>query len=85
LTNFNGILYSSNARTLWLSRDYSTSGLYDASTTEPLLPLPPNTIPLALSPDGRYLAARVNSRHMQVWDLKEARRELAGVGLDWRD
>ncbi|HEY2574001.1 MAG TPA: WD40 repeat domain-containing protein, partial [Verrucomicrobiaceae bacterium] len=85
LTNFNGILYSSDARTLWLSTDYSASGLYDAPTTEPLLPLPPNTIPLALSPDGRYLAARVNSRHMQVWDLEEARRQLASVGLDWRD
>jgi WD40 repeat protein len=85
LTNFNGILYSPDARTLWLSTDYRASGLYDARTVEPLLPLPPNTIPLAVSPDGRYLAARVNSRHMQVWDLEEARRQLAGVGLDWRD
>ncbi|MBM3882723.1 MAG: hypothetical protein FJ387_23875 [Verrucomicrobia bacterium] len=85
LTNFNGILYSSDARTLWLSTDYSASGLYNAPTTEPLLPLPPNTIPLALSPDGRYLAARVDSQHMQVWDLEEARRQLRSLGLDWMD
>lgn len=52
LTNFNGILYSPDARTLWLSKEYSTAGLYDARTAEPLLPLPPNTRPLALSPDA---------------------------------
>jgi serine/threonine protein kinase/WD40 repeat protein len=85
LTNFNGILYSSDALTLWLSKDYSAAGLYDAPTTKPLLPLPPNTLPLALSPDGRYLAAKVNSHHMQVWDLEEARRQLRSLGLDWVD
>jgi len=85
LTNFNGILYSSDARSLWLSTDYRAAGLYDAPAAKPLLPLPPDTIPLALSPDGRYLAARVNSRHLQVWDLEEVRRQLANLGLDWPD
>lgn len=85
LADFNSILYSSDARSLWLSTDYRAAGLYDAVTTEPLLLLPPNTRPLALSPDGRYLAANVNSRHVQVWDLEEVRRHLASVGLDWRD
>jgi WD40 repeat protein len=85
LTNFTGILYSHDARTLWLSTEYSSAGLYDARLTNALLPLPPNTRPLALSPDGRYLAASVNSRHIQVWDLEEARRQLAQLGLDWRE
>ncbi|HEX5223259.1 MAG TPA: WD40 repeat domain-containing serine/threonine protein kinase [Verrucomicrobiae bacterium] len=85
LTNFNGIFYSPDARTLWLSVDYSSAGLYDARTIEPLLPLPPNTRPLALSPDGRRLAVNVDSRRLQLWDLAETRRQLAKLGLDWQE
>jgi WD40 repeat protein/tRNA A-37 threonylcarbamoyl transferase component Bud32 len=85
LTNFNGIHYSPDAQTLWLSTDYSSAGLYDARTVEPLLPLPPNTRPLALSPDGRYLATSVNSRRIQLWDLNEARNQLRAIGLDWQE
>ena len=83
LTNFNGILYSPDSRTFWLSTDYSSAGLYDARTVEPFLPLPPNTRPLALSPDGRYLATSVNSRRIQLWDLSEVRNQLRAIGLDW--
>jgi WD40 repeat protein len=85
LANFNGILYSHDAQTLWLSTDYSSAGLYDARTVEPLLPLPPNTRPLALSPDGRYLATSVSSRRIQLWDLNEARNQLRAIGLDWEE
>jgi serine/threonine protein kinase/WD40 repeat protein len=85
LANFNGILYSPDSQTLWLCTDYSSAGLYDARTVEPLLPLPPNTRPLALSPDGRYLAASVNSRRIQLWDLNEARKQLRAIGLDWQE
>jgi len=83
LTNFNGILYSPDAQTLWLATDYRAAGLYDAHTAEPLLPLPPNTRPLALSPDGRYLVTTVNSRRLQLWDLAESRNQLRAIGLDW--
>jgi WD40 repeat protein len=85
LTNFTGVLYSPDARTYWLSKDYSTAGLYDAGTVEPLLTLPPNTRPLALSPDGRYLITIVNSRRIQLWDLNEARNQLRAIGLDWQE
>jgi hypothetical protein len=83
LTNFTGILYSPDARTFWLSTAYRAGGLHDARTAEPLLPLPPNTLPLALSPDGRDLAVSVNARYVQVWDLVEMRQQLRGLGLDW--
>jgi len=83
LTNFDGILYSHDAQTLWLSTGYSSAGLYDARTVEPLLPLPPNTRPMALSPDGLYLATSVNSRRIQLWDLSEARNQLRAIGLNW--
>ena len=85
LTNFNGILYSPDAQTLWLSTGYSSAGLYDARTVEPLLPLPPNTRPLALSPDGHYLATSVSSRRIQLWDLSEARNQMRAIGLDWQE
>jgi WD40 repeat protein len=84
LTNFGDILYSQDAETFWLSKRATGSAvLCDARTAEPLLPLPVNTLPLALSPDGRQLAVSVDARHMQVWDLTEIRQRLAELGLDW--
>jgi len=83
LTNFTDLRYSTDARTFWLSSNFRSAALHDARTTEPLLPLPLATIPLALSPDGRFLAVSVNQRHMQVWDLVEVRRQLGSIGLDW--
>jgi len=52
---------------------------------ELLLPLPTGKLPLALSPDGHWLAVSVELRQLQVWDLVEARRQLAELGLDWRE
>lgn len=85
LTNFTSALYSRDARTFWLSTDYRAAGLHDARTTEPLLPLPPNTLPMALSPDQHYLAAIVDGRYVQVWDLVEVRHRLRDLGLDWTE
>jgi hypothetical protein len=84
LTNFTGLLYSSDARTFWLWTAYRTAGLYDARTAQPLLPLPPNTLPLTLSLDGRHLAVSVDSRRVQVWDLVEVQERLRALGLDWQ-
>jgi len=85
LTNFTGILYSPDPRTVWLYTGFRAAGLYDARTAEPLLPLPPGTLPLALSPDGRHLAVSVDARRVQVWDLAEVRNQLHAIGLDWDD
>ena len=84
LTNFTGVLYSADARTVWLYTTFRAAGLYDARTAKPLLPLPPGTLPLALSADGRYLAVSVDARRVQVWDLVEVRKQLRAIGLDWR-
>jgi serine/threonine protein kinase/WD40 repeat protein len=85
IADFSGILYASDGRTLWLTKDYRTAGLFDARTLEPLLPLPAGMLPLALSSDGRFLAVSVDSRKLQVWDVTEVRRQLRGLGLDWVD
>jgi WD40 repeat protein len=83
LTNFMGVLYSPDARTLWLTKDPLTAGLYDARTVTPLLPLPAGMLPLAISPDGRRLAVSVDARRLQLWDLTEAQNQLRELGMDW--
>src|ERR1044071_2312744 len=66
LTNFTDILYSVDARNIWLSTGMRSAGLYDAQTFELILPLPINTLPLACSPNGRYLAVRADARRVQL-------------------
>jgi len=84
LTNFTGVLYSSD-RTFWLYTRFRSASLHDARTLEPILPLPVGTTPLALSQDGRLLATSVDARRVQVWDLVEVRAQLEAVGLDWSE
>jgi WD40 repeat protein len=84
LTNFTGILFSSESSTCWLITDFRTAGLYDAKTLEPLLPLPSGALPLAVSADGHHLAVSVDLRHLQVWDLEDVHNQLRELGLDWR-
>jgi len=76
VTDLTGILYSPDARSLWLYTKFRAVGLRDARTAEPLLPLPTGTLPLALSLDGRHLAASADARRVQVWDL-------VGGAIDW--
>jgi WD40 repeat protein/tRNA A-37 threonylcarbamoyl transferase component Bud32 len=83
LTNFMGVLYPPDARTLWLTKDPLTAGLYDARTVAPLLPLPAGMVPLAISPDGRRLAVCVDARRLQLWDMLEVRKQLRELGMDW--
>jgi WD40 repeat protein len=83
LTNFISLLYAPDGKTLWLTHDYRTAGLYDAHTLQLLLPLPSGTLPLAVSPNGQYLAASVDLRRLQVWDLFEVQGHLKDLGLNW--
>jgi len=85
VTNLHSQLYSVDGRTMWLTQQYRAGGLYDARTLELLMPLPINTYPLAVSPDGRRLAVSVDLRRLQVWDLAEVRQQLSKLGLDWQE
>jgi hypothetical protein len=38
-----------------------------------------------LDPSGRRLAAFHGQPRINLWDLEALRRELARLGLDWRD
>jgi hypothetical protein len=84
VTNFWDIVYGRDGRGLWLIRDFRQAALHDARTLEELLPLPTGTLPLAVSPDGRYVAASVDARRLQVWDLVELREHFRELGLNWR-
>jgi WD40 repeat protein len=84
LTNFDGILFSPYGSSCWLTTDFRTAGLYNATTLESLLPLPTGTLPLTLTADGRHLAVSVNMRHLQVWDLAAVQNQFRKLGLDWR-
>lgn len=85
LTNFGRLLYTPDARALWLTKDQRTAGLYDALTLEPLLLLPAGTLPLALSPDGGRVAMSVDAQRLQVWDLAALREQFRVLGLDWAE
>jgi hypothetical protein len=83
LTNFDRLLYTPDARALWLAKDPRNAGLYDARTLEPLLLLPTGMLPLALSADGQRVAVSVDAQRLQVWDLAALREQFRQLGLDW--
>ena len=83
LTNFSRILYSPDAQTVWLNKDLRTAGLYEARTFKPLLMLPTGMLPLALSPDGNQVVVTVDTRRLQLWDLKALRAEMGKLALNW--
>jgi WD40 repeat protein len=82
--NFMHISFSHDPTSWWLTKDFQHGGLYDSRTLEALLPLPSGALPLALSPDGRYLALSIEARQVQVWDLKMVREEFRKLGIDWK-
>jgi len=83
VTNAVNLLYTPRANGYWLTRNSRTAGLYSAATLEPLLPLPRGMLPLALSPDGRYLAVSSDAQSLELWNLSEVRRQLQALGLAW--
>jgi len=75
--------YTSDGNGIWMVTHFRNAALRDRRTLEPLLPLPNNVLPLALSPDGRQLAVSVESRHVQIWNIPALREELTALGLNW--
>jgi WD40 repeat protein len=62
--------------------------LLDAETLEPFATLrAPHVERLTVfcfSPDGRRFLAATQEGRIHVWDLREIRRQLALIGLDWK-
>jgi WD40 repeat protein len=77
-------IYTPDGRGLWMVTHFRHAALLDRRTLKPLLSLPSDVLPLALSPDGRQLAVSVEGRRAQLWDMAALRVELAKLGLDWQ-
>ena len=77
------LIFAPDGETVWICNDARSAALYRVRDLKILLPLPVDTLPLAISPDARYLAVSVESRRLQLWDLEEVRKELRDLGLDW--
>jgi WD40 repeat protein len=82
---YRGSLFQPDGHAMWLAKNLRTCALYDSRTFAPLLPMPAGTFPLVISPDGRQLAASVDARRLQVWDLAKVRERLREYGLDWEN
>jgi WD40 repeat protein len=79
------VLYTPDDSGIWRLTSFRDTALCSRKTLEPILPLPSNVIPLALSSDGRQLAASVDDQRVQVWDLAELRAHFRELGLDWEE
>jgi len=75
--------YTPDGTMIWMVTHFRNAALFDRRTLEPLLRLPHDVLPLALSPDGRQLAVSVEGQRVQLWDVNAFRGELAKLGLDW--
>jgi WD40 repeat protein len=80
---FGAILFAPDGQSFWLRNDRRTASLRDTRTLKVLLPLPPDTTPLALSSDGRHLAVSVDLRRVQLWNLGQVKEQFRELGLDW--
>jgi WD40 repeat protein len=75
--------YTPDGKGIWMVTHFRNAALLDRHTLEPILPLPNDVLPLALSPDGRQLAVSVQARRVELWDMGAFRQELAKLELDW--
>ncbi|MCC7373449.1 MAG: protein kinase [Verrucomicrobiales bacterium] len=84
------IAYSPDGRWLAMALDSRVIHLLDSETGTQLAvltsPDPQNLFALAFSPDGQTLAAAVQTvSAIDLWDLRQLRRELADLRLDWAE
>lgn len=77
------VLYAPDADALWRVTSLRETAFCARKDLEPILPLPANLVPLAISSDGHRLAVSADDQRVQVWDLVELRKQFRDLGLDW--
>src|SRR5262249_32687096 len=86
-TWFGNFAFSPDSRLLAFSRTTTEIQLYDLDTSEEVARLfAPDARDidcLCFSPDGSRLAVATQNRVIQLWDLRDIRGTLRGMGLDW--
>jgi WD40 repeat protein len=78
-------IYTPDGTGIWMVTHSRHAALLDRRTLEPVLPLPNDVLPLAVSPDGSKLAISAGGRQVRLWQLAELREQLRALGLDWAD
>jgi WD40 repeat protein len=85
--DFGPAAFTPDSRILAVRRGLTGIRLFDTGNWAELAtlePFEPRTIvALAFAPDGSRLAAATLNDGVQLWDLREIRRELGSLGLDW--
>jgi WD40 repeat protein len=81
------VSFSPNGRVAALSVSDHEIRLIQVETGEELATLPAGRLlnGLAFSPGGDRLGAVFEPGYFQLWDLRQLRRELAAMNLDWTD
>jgi WD40 repeat protein/serine/threonine protein kinase len=86
-THFGPAAFTPDSRMLAVRCALGSVRLLDTATWAELAtlePFEPRTIvALAFSPDGSLLAVTTLNHGVQLWDLRQIRRELGPLGLDW--
>jgi eukaryotic-like serine/threonine-protein kinase len=79
--------FSADGRLMAVTPTQTTIALLRPDTGEEIARIEPaaegELIHLAMSPDGAYLGATQAGRYPQVWSIREIRRQLRAMGLDW--
>jgi hypothetical protein len=82
-----GLAFSRDGRMLAIMHSFASVQLLDPSTRQEIASLvAPDTqriYHLRFSADGSCLAASRDNQIVTVWDLRQIRKQLAAIGLDW--
>ena len=81
------LAWSPDGRTLAVTSSLFQTALMDAESGEVITraeyPQPSPITSLNFSPDSALLAVGCETGQVQLWNLREIRHQLAGMGLDW--
>ncbi len=86
-TYYGAIDFTDDSRVMALTPSRNFIDLYDTKTNQRIARLESpdqvEIVSLSFSSDGGHLVAACNKDRVQIWDLRELRRRLRAMRLDW--